>query len=74
MSDKKHLLTATEAAEVLRLTARQVTRLANRGEIPTVELPGSEVRFDERDLWTWIDGKRKPCTHESSTLVRGTAT
>jgi excisionase family DNA binding protein len=54
------LLTASEAADVVRLTTRQVVRLANRGELPSVRLPGDELRFDAADLWRWIDTHRQP--------------
>ena len=40
------LITESEAAELLRLTPRQVLRFAKRGELPSVILPGNEVRFD----------------------------
>jgi len=49
------LLTHDETAGILRLTPRQVARLANAGRLPTVRLPGGEVRIDERDLWQWIE-------------------
>ena len=58
----RHLLTASEAADVVRLTPRQVDRLARRGKLPAVRLPGDEIRFDEADLWTWIDAHRQPQT------------
>jgi excisionase family DNA binding protein len=54
------LLTDSEAAELLRLTPRQVARLAKRGELPTVCLPGNELRFDPDDLRAWIDGRKQP--------------
>ena len=59
MSEQRHLLTAGEAAEVLRLTGPQVSRLARKGVLPTVVLPGDELRFDKRDLWRWIDQQRQ---------------
>jgi excisionase family DNA binding protein len=54
------LLTDSEAAEILRLTARQVARLARRGELPSVELPGGEVRFDPDDLRAWVESRKRP--------------
>ena len=56
----RHLLTASEAADLLRLTSRQVDRLARRGELPSVHLPGKEIRFDEADLWAWIESHKQP--------------
>ena len=55
-----HLLTDSEAAEILRLTPRQVARLARRGELPSVELPGKEVRFDPADLRRWVESHKRP--------------
>lgn len=57
-----HLLTDSEAAELLRLTPRQVARLAKRGELPSVELPGNEIRFDADDLRRWVDSHKRPAT------------
>ena len=45
-----NLLTQSEAADILGLTPRQVLRLANRGELPRVVFPNSEIRFDPDDL------------------------
>ena len=47
------LLTDSEAADILRMTPRQVARLAKRGELPSINLPGGEIRFDLDDLWAW---------------------
>jgi len=51
----RHLLTSSEAADVVRLTPRQIDRLARRGELPSVHLPGAELRYDVDDLWRWVD-------------------
>jgi len=53
------LLTETEAADILRLTRTHVIKLARRGVLPVVRLPGDELRFIERDLWTWIESQRQ---------------
>ncbi len=53
-----HLLTEIEAADILRLTPRQVIRLARRGELPSVQLPNKEVRFDRADIWKWVDSRK----------------
>jgi excisionase family DNA binding protein len=47
------LLTETGAARLLALTTNDVRRLVRRGEIPTVELPNGEIRFDGEDLRRW---------------------
>lgn len=58
MSVTERLLTEDEAAEILRLTSSRVLRLARRGEIPAVRLPGNEYRFVESDLWEWVRSHR----------------
>jgi excisionase family DNA binding protein len=54
------LLTDSEASELLRLTPRQVLRLAKRGEIPAVHLPGGEIRFDPDDISRWVQAQKRP--------------
>jgi excisionase family DNA binding protein len=54
------LLTPFEAAELLRLPSRRVVRMAKAGEIPHVLLPGDEYRFDEAELWRWVDDHKQP--------------
>jgi excisionase family DNA binding protein len=54
------LLTDSEAADFLRLTARQVARLAKRGELPSVNLPNGETRFDADDLRLWVETLKRP--------------
>jgi len=58
------LLTQTEAADFLQLTPRQVLRLANRGELPRVVFPNREIRFDEDDLWRFIESHKRPAAGE----------
>mgnify|MGYP001006670426 CR=1 FL=1 len=55
-----HLLFDSEAAELLRLTSRQVAKLAKRGELPHVVLPGGEVRYDPDDLAKWVAARKRP--------------
>jgi excisionase family DNA binding protein len=57
-----HLITDSEAAEILRLTPRQVARLAKKGILPSVKLPGDEVRFDPDDLRRWVESLKQPAT------------
>ena len=64
--EQRHLLTPGEAAEILRLTRLQVSRLARKGILPTVVLPGDELRFDEGDLWQWVDDRRQTETEVST--------
>jgi excisionase family DNA binding protein len=56
------LITDSEAAEILRLTPRQVAKLARRGELPSVNLPGNEVRFDVDDIRQWVERHKRPAT------------
>ncbi len=58
MSDT--LLTKDEAAEFLRLTPRQVGKLARRGVLPSVNLPNGETRFDRDDLRAWVESLKRP--------------
>jgi excisionase family DNA binding protein len=58
------LLNDIEAAEILRLTPRQVTRLARRGELPSVAFPNREVRFDPTDLQEFINSAKRPVGRE----------
>ena len=58
------LLTDSEAAELLRLTSRQVAKLARRGELPSVHLPGGEIRFDPDDLRQWVETLKRPAKAE----------
>lgn len=60
------LLLDSEAAEILRLTSRQVARLAKQGELPTVHLPGGEIRFDADELREWVQRRKRPANGEGS--------
>ncbi len=50
----KALLTLEEAASVLSLSPRTLSRLLRRGEIPTVRI-GRLVRVRTSDLHSWVD-------------------
>ena len=62
------LLTDSEAADILRLTPRQVARLAKKGILPSVNLPGNEVRFDVDDLRQWVESCKRPATVAAGAL------
>jgi excisionase family DNA binding protein len=49
------LLDEVEAADLLRTIPSRVMRMARRGEIPHVRLPGGEIRFVVDDLREWVD-------------------
>lgn len=59
MNTTMPLLTPREAGEILRLTSREVNRLARQGVLPVVVLPGGEFRFSAEDLVAWIDQHRR---------------
>ena len=48
------LIDDSEVGEILALTARQVERMARRGEIPFVRLPNKEIRYDPIDIEIWL--------------------
>jgi excisionase family DNA binding protein len=52
------LLTPQEVAEWLRLPSGDVERMAGRGEVPAIELPGGELVFDAGDLAQWIETRK----------------
>jgi len=60
------LLTDTEAADFLKLTARQVLRLAARGELPSVRFPNKQVRFDPADLARFVEAHKQPAREGSA--------
>jgi hypothetical protein len=55
----RHLLHDFEAADLLRMPASRLKRLANTGQVPHVRLPDGEFRFDADDLWQWVDQYRR---------------
>jgi excisionase family DNA binding protein len=59
------LLTQSEVSELLQLTPRQVIRLAKRGDLPCVHLPGNEIRFDLDDIRQWVDAHKRPALEGS---------
>jgi len=60
MMGTANLITDSQAAAILQLTPRQVAKLARRGELPTVRLPGNEIRFDPDDIRLWIERHKVP--------------
>ena len=56
------LLTPDAAGELTGLTSRQLLIRANRGEFPSIRLPGGEIRYDAVDLWQWIQTHRQPAS------------
>lgn len=55
-----HLLTDSEAGELLRMLPSRVVRLAKRGVIPHIALPDDELRFCASDLLEWAAQYRQP--------------
>jgi excisionase family DNA binding protein len=54
------LLTLHDVAEWLGQPAHRVRRMARRGELPSVPLPGGEILFDAADLTHWVQSRRRP--------------
>ena len=50
----KALLTLEEAASILSLSPRTLSRLLHRGEIPTVRI-GRLVRVRTSDIHSWVE-------------------
>lgn len=57
-----HLLSSSEAADLLRMLPARVVRLAKRGAIPCVLLPDGEIRFDVQELAAWVEQHKQPAT------------
>jgi hypothetical protein len=55
---RRRLLTDGEAARLLRMIRMRLNRLAKAGKIPCVMLPDGDMRYDEADLWRWIDSRK----------------
>ena len=51
------LLTAREAADVLRISERTLWTLTQEGELPSVRV-GRSVRYDQGDLAEWITSRK----------------
>ena len=60
------LLDEFDAAELLKLTPRQVLRLARSGDLPAVHLPGKEIRFDATDIARWVESRKRPQPREAA--------
>ena len=59
------LLTQYDVADLLKIPSQRALRMAKRGLLPCVVLPGGDIRFDEYDLREWIeDHKREPSVME----------
>lgn len=50
------VLTAAEAAELLRVSLRTVYRMCRTGEIPHRRI-GESLRFSRRQLLEWLEGR-----------------
>lgn len=60
------LILDSEAAEILRMTTRQVVSLARRGDLPSIRFPNGEIRFDPTDLQRWVESLKQPATAEAT--------
>lgn len=53
------LLSEQHAARKLGISVRKLRRMVRADQVPYVELPGEEIRFDERDLAEWVANHRR---------------
>jgi excisionase family DNA binding protein len=53
--DSLRMLTLAEAAELMHLSKRTLSRMIDRKEFPAVKV-GSQLRVRERQLTQWIQG------------------
>lgn len=58
------LLTADEAADLLRTTRRAVYIMVERRQLPGITRIGRRVLFRSADLLDWLDQKRAPLPEE----------
>jgi predicted site-specific integrase-resolvase len=57
-----HLLTSTGASSFLGITTAQLGRLVREQALPTVELPGGVIRFDQDELVRFVEASKRPAT------------
>lgn len=67
---RQRLVTASEAAEFLRISRRQLGRLVRRGELPFVRVGARAVRFSEADLSDFVANHREAPSGANSALPR----
>lgn len=58
--DGPQILNDDDVAGIVRLTARQVRKLARQGDLPHIVLPTGDVRFIRDDINKWIEAQRHP--------------
>jgi len=59
MSERTQLLMTYEGANLLQMPTVRLSRLAREGKVPCVRLPDGELRFDEADLWAWVESHKQ---------------
>jgi len=59
-----HLLTADEAATLLRTSRRAIYIMVERRQLPGITRIGRRVLFRSADLLDWLDQKRAPSPEE----------
>jgi hypothetical protein len=50
-------------------TSSDVRRLARADEIPHLELPGGEIRFEADRVLKWLEGHRRPAKKAAHTIA-----
>jgi integrase len=61
------LLTASETAEMLVTHIKTVYNLKRSHSVPFLKIPGVGLRFDKKELISWLDSLRNPYLKESAT-------
>ncbi len=65
------LLTEHDAAQILRLSSRRISRLIRAGNFaPHIVWPNGEFRFVESDFWDWVGSLPKTIAGETSEVTK----
>jgi predicted site-specific integrase-resolvase len=57
---EKVLLTTKEMSWFLRISTATIDKYRKLGLIPYIRLPNGHVRFEQRKIMKWIEGKSVP--------------
>jgi excisionase family DNA binding protein len=64
MHELPFLLTAADAAELLRTTRKAIYAMAERGELPGITRIGRRLLIRRDDVLEWLDRRRAPSSKE----------
>ena len=54
------LLTASEVGELLGFSTATILRWSRTGKLPSIQMPGGAIRFQEDQLDTWLVERATP--------------